>query len=208
MIIGLHGKPGSGKDAVADYLVSDRQWVKIAFADLLKEELCAAYEVCREIFDLRELKTVKLEMLRLGACMDEDFIAYAKSQVAPEEACFIEPDHRSPRELMQMYGDYRRADDRNYFISAAIAKALYFTQSDINVVVTDVRYENEMYAIQAIGGKVVEVFRPNNPYAADLNGHSSNQALPPREIAAVIGNTGTLSDLYNTTDDVLKRFKK
>jgi len=47
MIIGLLGQAGSGKDTVADFLVRDHSFVKVALADPLKR-------ICRDVFDFTD----------------------------------------------------------------------------------------------------------------------------------------------------------
>lgn len=47
MIIGIAGRAGSGKDTVADLLVRDHRFVKIAFADPLKR-------ICKKVFDFTD----------------------------------------------------------------------------------------------------------------------------------------------------------
>lgn len=44
MIVGVCGKAGSGKDTIADILVKDHGFVKVAFSDPLKR-------ICRDVFD-------------------------------------------------------------------------------------------------------------------------------------------------------------
>lgn len=47
MILGLCGLAGAGKDTVADFLVKDHGFVKVAFADPLKR-------ICKEVFDFTD----------------------------------------------------------------------------------------------------------------------------------------------------------
>jgi len=54
MIIGLSGLARSGKDTVADYLVREHQFVKLAYADPIKDMICAMLSINRD--ELEEYK--------------------------------------------------------------------------------------------------------------------------------------------------------
>ncbi len=57
-VIGLAGKAGSGKDTVADILVQEHGFTKLAFADPLKVLCAQIYDVPLEYFHDRERKEV------------------------------------------------------------------------------------------------------------------------------------------------------
>ena len=51
MIIGICGLIGSGKDTIADHLVKDHNFVKISFADKLKDTVATLFEWDRDLLD-------------------------------------------------------------------------------------------------------------------------------------------------------------
>jgi hypothetical protein len=67
--------------------------------------------------------------------------------------------------------------------------------------VSDVRFDNEAQWIAAQGGTVVRIVRPG--YGA-VNGHASEMGVDPKYLDAIISNDGTLTDLSQRIDDVLK----
>jgi len=56
MIIGLMGPKGSGKDTIADVLVSRHGFIKVAFADTLRRIASILYDIPEEEFTQRHLK--------------------------------------------------------------------------------------------------------------------------------------------------------
>ena len=51
MIIGICGLIGSGKDTIADYLVNDHNFVKLSFADKLKDSVAEMFDWDRNLLD-------------------------------------------------------------------------------------------------------------------------------------------------------------
>ena len=51
MIIGICGLIGSGKDTIADYLVTNYNFKKLSFADKLKDSVATMFDWDRELLD-------------------------------------------------------------------------------------------------------------------------------------------------------------
>ena len=51
MIIGICGLIGSGKDTIADHLVDDHSFVKLSFADKLKDSVATMFDWNRDLLD-------------------------------------------------------------------------------------------------------------------------------------------------------------
>ena len=51
MIVGICGLIGSGKDTIADHLVKDHNFVKISFADKLKDTVATLFDWDRTLLD-------------------------------------------------------------------------------------------------------------------------------------------------------------
>ena len=67
-LIGLTGKAGSGKDTVADGLVKSNGYRKIAFADVLKDMICALLSVTREKIEDRRFKEFHHPLFIINWC--------------------------------------------------------------------------------------------------------------------------------------------
>jgi hypothetical protein len=129
VVIGIAGKKGSGKDMVGDYLVREHGFLKIAFADPIKE-------ICKIAFSLKDQQ------------LNED----AKEIVDTRFGI-------SPRQMMQKVGtDMFRAEfGQNFWVNRLIETIASSEPCDI--VVTDVRFDNEMEAIRDMGGQVILLSR-------------------------------------------------
>jgi hypothetical protein len=68
-------------------------------------------------------------------------------------------------------------------------------------VITDVRFNEEAAWITAKGGTIVEITRPG---IVAVNGHVSESGIDRKYIAHTIRNNGTIAELADLLDDVLK----
>jgi len=107
------------------------------------------------------------------------------------------PDPRwnvSPREIMQELGDHCRNYNPNFFITHMrfrITKAQ--SQGVKNIVITDVRYDNEAKLIRELGGKVIKIDR--NITTTKHSGHSSEQGIISDLVDYTVQNDGTIEQL-------------
>ena len=180
-LIALCGAAGAGKDTVADMLPAR----KLAFADTLYHEVAAAFEFTVADLKCRATKEVALRALRITRCADDGFLEFngAEDWEVP----------RSPRQILQWWGDYRRAQDRKYFIDATTL-AIVYCPGDI--VITDVRFPNEAALVRQLGGQLWQIRRPG--YEAGGTGHASDTDGSEFGPDRVIRNEGGLEDLRAT----------
>lgn len=159
MIVGLSGRKGSGKSTVGAFLVQHMPGA-------------------REITFARELKELTVRLF--GARPEQ---AWGTNEQKNERlSC-----GRSAREVMQRLGHGLREIDENVWVRAWRTSVLGFWQvaGPGPVVVTDVRYPNEMAAIRELGGVVIRLTRV--PYPEDV--HASETALDAAKFDAVLDNT-------------------
>lgn len=136
MLIGFSGKKGSGKSYFADYLVNNKLFIKLSFASPLKE-------ITKILFNLS----------------DED----VKDPIKKE---LINPKfNASPRELMQWLGtDIMREEFNKKFnysgsiwIDSVKDKVKTLLDDNKDVVIDDVRFQNEVDMIHSLGGIVINL---------------------------------------------------
>lgn len=158
MLIGFSGKKGSGKSYFADYLVNNKLFIKLSFASPLKE-------ITKILFNLS----------------DED----VKDPIKKE---LINPKfNASPRELMQWLGtDIMREEfNKKFNYSGSIwidnvkDKVKTLLDNNKDVVIDDVRFQNEVDMIHSLGGIVINLRNDsNNTLNNSTSTHSSeNQKL-------------------------------
>ena len=158
MLIGFSGKKGSGKSFFADYLVNNKLFIKLSFASPLKE-------ITKILFNLS----------------DED----VKDPIKKE---LINPKfNASPRELMQWLGtDIMREEFNKRFnysgsiwIDSVKDKVKTLLDNNKDVVIDDVRFQNEVDMIHSLGGIVINLHNDlDNTLNNSTSTHSSeNQKL-------------------------------
>lgn len=179
--IALIGKARSGKDTAASFLVRERAYTRIAFADPLKEmalgvdPLIPAGRVIGQRIHVR-----------LSALVRDVGWEYAKDTY-PEV-----------RRTLQRIGQTQREFDENYWVNVARRKLNAAEGLNMPVVVTDVRYWNEVHMLSARGFRMVRLIRPDsNSASVSPQGaaHASETELDGYGGDFVIYNDGTPEDL-------------
>jgi hypothetical protein len=153
-LIGLSGIKRSGKDTFADILVEKYGFEKKSFADPLKE-------MCRALFNFN----------------DEQLYGDLKEVV--DERWNI-----TPREALQNLGtDFVRKNLKIYLPNLQCPKdefwlkrfsLWYQDNKDKNVVVPDIRFENEALLIRQLGGTVIRVKSVKDVYNKDSHSSENN----------------------------------
>lgn len=196
MIIGLTGNIGSGKDTVADELVRQFGFIKMAFADSVRSDLCEMFRTPESYFSDRSLKEQQIGRLSLSNCTDKEFVDFALAKLGGSTYAQLDQP-RSPRWLMRTYGtDYRRAQNPNYWVNRLNEK-LQSLPPGPSVVVSDVRFNNEAEMIRQAGftqRELWQIIRPNNPHFSKSL-HPSDAGLSHIEFSRTIINSGTVKQL-------------
>lgn len=178
-LIGLAGAAGVGKNTVADALNEYAAYWPIAFADPLKDAVMAKFG------------------LTYTEMNDRD----SKDAVHPFWGI-------TPRQMMQAEGMLmRHRYGADFWIRRAFMEIDDSARGDrMSWVISDVRFESEALAIRARGGKIIQITRPNNPFA--LTGaaadHISEQPLPAHLIDGHIYNVDDENQLYDSALDVVR----
>jgi len=177
MIIGFTGVKQSGKDTCGAFLVETYEFQRRAFADILKEAVCNLFDIDLIVYD-------KLK--------GNDNVAETVGHVILEVSGTTQYDY-SWREFIQRFGTEmgRNTFGKNFWVDQWEDGLYRDSIVEDDIVVTDVRFQNEAAKIQDLGGTIVRVTRPG--YESD--GHVSEEPLPNILIDADINNNGTIEDL-------------
>lgn len=209
MIIGIAGRIGSGKDTIANYLTTTHHFKKMSFASSLKDAVSAVFGWDREMLEgstksSREWREQSDEWWSNRLSMDI-----------------------TPRWVLQWWGtEVLRHHFHDDIWIASLEYKLSRTTDDI--VISDVRFPNEIDAIRRSGGIVIQVERGAIPewyeYAMDYNRgerknfkwalskrrleelgiHPSEYSIIGSDFDAVIDNNGTIEQLYSSVNDLVQ----
>jgi len=187
-IIGVCGKGGSGKDTIADYLVKNYGYHRVAAADAMKEDLCRYLNM-----DLETLESIKNKELSLVDEGEYNVVDYGSFSI---------------RRFLQLYGmdmRYRIAD--TYWLERSIQDKVkeLGTNGQTNIVVSDVRFEIEYNWIIDNGGRVIYV-DGRTGLTKDQSMHVSENFVNTTakdKCTPVIDNSGTLEELYNQVEEYI-----
>lgn len=150
MIIGIAGFQGSGKDTIADYLCNVYGFKRDSFAATLKDAVAAVFGWDRELLEGRTRESRAW-----------------RETVDTWWATRLNMPGLTPRLVLQRWGTEvaRRAWHDDTWI-ASLENRLNQAQNDI--VITDVRFPNEIQAVRNAGGVVIRVVRGPEPEWYDL----------------------------------------
>jgi hypothetical protein len=167
-----------GKDTAGKWLVDERGYRRVAFADALKEAA---------------LKVDPLVSAYVGIC-DED-----GHEVTMRHLSTVVRDHGWEeakgfgivRRFLQELGSAMRAVDPDIWIRPVLAKAIEANDAGVPVVVTDVRYPNEVDALKRAGFRLLHIERPGVPHLD----HESENSVGAEDAHYLVRNDGDLAYL-------------
>jgi hypothetical protein len=197
MIIGFVGFIGSGKDTAADYLVNFHGFRRDSFANTLKDAVAAVFGWDRTLLEGR---TAEARAWR--------------EQVDPWWAERLNMPNLTPRWVLQYWGTEvcRQGFHDDIWIASLENK---MRKTGDNIVISDVRFPNEIKAIHNAGGIVVRVKRGEDPewyeYAKMSNSgdmtaqielnrfkiHASETAWVGQPIDVIVDNNSTIDELFS-----------
>jgi hypothetical protein len=213
MIIGFVGLIGSGKDTAASFLVEKHGFKRDSFASSVKDSLSAIFGWDREL---------------LEGITDES--RNWRNRVDSWWAARLGIEDLTPRLMMQHFAtNVCRHHLHSDLWVASLENRL--RQCSDNIVITDVRFSNEIAAIHSAGGIVVRIKRGPDPEWFDaaesvnlgstnnlnwclskrklkeLGVHESEMAWVGGNIDFVVSNDSTIENLENSLDHLIKNLE-
>lgn len=208
MIIGFVGLIGAGKDTAADYLVNFHGFRRDSFANTLKDAISNIFGWDRTLLEGR---TAEARAWR--------------EQVDSWWAQRLGMPNLTPRWILQYWGtEVCRNGFHDDIWIASLENKIRKTKD--NIVISDVRFPNEIKAIKNAGGMVVRVKRGQDPdwfqYAEAFNNgpnhigwalskdkldklgiHASEYSWVGKDIDFEISNDGTIDELFASIEKLL-----
>ena len=230
MIIALSGLSGTGKDTAADILVRDHGFVKVSLADPIKR-ICRdvfdftddqlwgpsekrnspdpryrrlptenmnqaiALDIDEQVLDLKARGPVHLTpryaLQKLGTewgrgCYDDIWVEYAV-RVAKELLSGYHPEGYATYDAKSGL-EHSHADDPKYR----------------GVVISDVRFRNEISGLKKAGAKLIRIKRPGHEQPKwDHPSETEQMDIPDEEFNLVINNQDSLEDLAENISFIL-----
>lgn len=175
-LIGLTGRAGTGKDTVAGHLVELHGYHRVAFADAIKASAYAA-DPYVDAFGFAP----GMECYRLSAIVDAVGWDAAKRQ------------HPDVRRYLQRHGVAVRDALPGCWVTIAGRAIDAHRDAGHPVVVTDVRFPDEVAAIKARGGFMFRVCRPGHGPLDGVNGAHVSERTDTLDVDYGLWNTGPLS---------------
>src|SRR6476619_2210317 len=172
IVVGFCGEANVGKDTAADFLVKNHGFVKVALADPLKR-------ICKEVYGFSDnqlwgpskernkpderyprilIESLDDPSLKRVECLTP---RYALQKLGTEwgRDCYKNTWVNYCRRVAEKLLD-GPSHEYNYYSAAHGLTFVGGYQQPRGVVISDVRFRNEIDAIHAAGGKVVKIVRP------------------------------------------------
>lgn len=203
MIVGVAGFIGSGKDTIADYLITFKGFRRMSYAEPLKDAVASIFGWDRELLE----GTTK-------------YSREWRDSVDGWWADRLQIPHLTPRWVLQQWGTEvgRRAFHDDIWI-ASIENKLRSVKD--NIVISDCRFPNELKSIKRAGGITIRVKRGDNPpwYDAAIsynfgdkdsllvlqehNVHASEYSSVGLDYDYYVDNCGTVDELHRKIDSII-----
>lgn len=185
-IIGLCGNKGSGKDTIADSLVVNDNYVKIAFADFIRNALKQLFDWDDNTFsqDSKEIVDPYWGVTPRKMCQElgTEFLRFHCKD-------FISKDFNLPN------GESYSSTFHIKRINKEIVKFLEFDKNT-NIVFSDIRFQDELDYVKKLGGKVMRVSR-NSLKENVFSSHISEKNISElKDVDFEIENNDTKNELF------------
>lgn len=183
VIVGFHGRAGSGKDTAAEgfdkFLISDKgigESIHLAFAKPLKD-------AAKILFNFKD---EQLYDTRLKEETDNRW-------------------NKSPRQILQWLGTdaIRKNISEDFFL---IHMKQRVEESDNPFIsITDVRFPNEAKLVREMGGFVIEILRDDKSTGGtEHSNHSTEQRLSKDFVDYTVENNGTIDEFHDKINRIIE----
>lgn len=193
-LIGLGGKLRSGKDALAEYLRSEHDFIVMGMSDALNEALL-------KLNPWIEVPGGRENFSALQRYQDlHDAVGYVEAKKNPEV-----------RRLLQVLGTEvgREMINPDVWVSMAEKRILGYLSEGRSVVITAMRFPNELDMLERLGGTSIWIDRPDEARGVhtEVSAHASETSVQASQFEYILRNGGTLEDLYEKGEYVLQQIR-
>jgi hypothetical protein len=217
MVIGVHGQMGAGKDItgkIIQYLTQKNGWTKISLDEILTyppvllQPASTNWEIKKYAWKLKQCVSL-ITGIPLSDLEDDEvkdsYLDLPWNKPSDELNPGMDP-RMTVRELLQQFGtEGSRSIHPNFWVNALFAD--YQAINSPQWIITDVRFMNELQAIEARGGFVIKVFRDapkivnNGRY--NKKTHSSETELNDHRFKYNINNNFDIKTLVKNVKEIL-----
>jgi len=204
-VIGLTGFAKSGKSTAAQIL-RELGGQEVAFAKHLKDVCAVVFEVPRDHFDDQAFKEVAFDQpIIVNRGQIEDILRYFDVAAHHMPAAILAHNKtqlKSPRHVAQYVGtEILRSIDQNIHINMAFKLNANSTAKFL--VCSDMRFDNELRAVNEQSGLTIGISRKKAVPANLQNLHPSEAEIPNliSRSDLIVENEGTIEDLQKTVRD-------
>ena len=180
-VIGIHGFARSGKDTVADYILSNDGVVKYSFANPLKDAVSKLFNIPREDLD-----------------------GDNREEILPQWGLSI-------RQILQRFGteSMRNVFGDDFWIKKAQHTIDWAIEQhgELTVVISDVRFQNEADFCRD-NGILIYIERPDADGVVGDIGHASESGVNLNTSDYYINNDGSIEELYKEVDAILREINE
>jgi len=204
MIIGLCGKKHSGKDTAAKHLCLVYKYIRYGLADPMKFAIKEIFLLSdeqlwgdlKEVLDARYNTTARKILQVFGTELFQFDIYKHIPELSVE-----------PRKLwinrFKLWYRYQQNGIPIHFVNSLNNEIMY-TDTPLDVVISDVRFPHEVDVIREMGGIIVKINR-NDVDLSDV--HASETEMDEIEPDYVIDNNGSIKDLKHNLDILMEEIK-
>jgi hypothetical protein len=195
LVVGLGGALRSGKDAIADHLVANHGFVKKGMSDpLLEHALILDPYIPVNAHPARDMQgALNGTFIRLSHLVEA--VGYVEAKTNPEVRRFMQQDGTEGG---------RNFHDENVWVNRAARAIGEHLHADRRVVLTGIRFPNELAMVTQFGGDTWWVSRPGLDSASSASAHASENGVDAAMFDHIITNDGSLEDLYDTVDRLME----
>lgn len=221
IVVALTGLARSGKDTVADHLVAEHGFVKLSFAQPLKDMVrrldpivgrAGSWEWCCEDCGVE------------GEPGGTTGVIYLSDLNLTDEQLKDSPYYEEVRRIWQKFGtDCVRTVDENFWLNI-LARKLQSLPDGAKVVITDARFQNEVDMLENghrplplgqvpgrhdwFGGDPYGcvTLRVERPGIVDTTGHESEKNVNSISVDDTIYNDGGIDDLRKHVDQLIREW--